>query len=125
MKKVKGQIKKCCGSKQQPHVSLSPEETQQIFDLAASMTEYPPTPDSGNASSYQEGGEHYQRMKIQPWDVVDTWPLQQRIGAYRFSAVKYLMRLGEKDDILVEAKKARQCCHKLQDTIEIGETTGE
>ena len=79
----------------------------------------------GNASSYQEGGEHYQRMKIEPWDVVDTWPLQQRIGAYRFSALKYIMRLGEKDDLLTEAKKSRHCCHKLQDTIALGDINDE
>jgi hypothetical protein len=28
----------------------------------------------------QFGGDHYKRMGIEPWDVVDTWPLEQRIG---------------------------------------------
>lgn len=122
--------------KSEEYALLDPKTIQDLFDTALDMENSCKTSHSRNKStasgdttedpsSYQEGGDHYKRMKIQPWDVVDTWPLQQRIGAYRFSALKYIMRLGEKDNLLVEAKKSKHCCHKLQDTIEIGETTGE
>jgi hypothetical protein len=43
----------------------------------------------------QFGGDHYKRMGIEPWDVVDTWPLEQRIGYYRGGALKYTMRMGQ------------------------------
>jgi hypothetical protein len=62
---------------------------------------------------YQIGGDHYKSMAVEPWDVVDTWPLEQRIGAYRFSTLKYLMRMGAKDEQVQELKKAQHCLHKL------------
>lgn len=61
----------------------------------------------------QEGGTHYREMGLQPWDVVDTWPLEQRIGFYRGNALKYLMRMGTKDDEGLEIRKARHVLTKL------------
>jgi len=66
-----------------------------------------------NAGEYQVGGNHYQKMGIQPWQVFDTWPVEQQIGFHRGNAIKYLMRLGSKDEQLQEAKKALQYCQKL------------
>jgi hypothetical protein len=40
------------------------------------------------ARDKQVGGEHYKSMPIEPWDVVDTWPLEQRIGYYRGGGLK-------------------------------------
>jgi hypothetical protein len=54
--------------------------------------------------SKQFGGDHYKRMGIEPWDVVDTWPLEQRIGYYRGGALKYTMRMGNKDERYKSAK---------------------
>lgn len=68
------------------------------------------------ARDRQEGGTHYKDMKVEPWDVVDTWPLDQRIGVYRFGALKYLMRMGNKDDRIQELKKA---AHYLEKLIEV------
>jgi len=50
------------------------------------------------AKDRQVGGDHYKAMGVQPWDVVDTWPRDQRIGYYRGGALKYLMRMGSKDE---------------------------
>lgn len=72
------------------------------------------------ARAQQVGGTHYLDMDIEPWDVVDTWPLEQQIGFYRASALKYIMRLGSKDEDLQEAKKA---AHYVQKLIEV--LTGE
>lgn len=49
---------------------------------------------------------HYEKMSVQPLDVIKDWPIQQQIGALRFAALKYVMRLGNKDDGLIEAEKA-------------------
>jgi hypothetical protein len=59
------------------------------------------------------GGTHYLDMGIQPWDVIDTWTQEQRIGFHRGNSLKYLMRLGSKDEQLQEAKKARHYIDKL------------
>ena len=75
----------------------------------------------GSASSRQVGGGHYKGMKIEPWDVVDTWPLEQRVGAYRYAALKYIMRLGAKDERADEALKGAHCAEKLGETLTIGE----
>jgi hypothetical protein len=70
----------------------------------------------GRANDTQVGGTHYKNMGVEPWDVVDTWTLEQRIGAYRHGALKYLMRMGTKDEQLQEIKKA---AHYLQKLIEV------
>jgi len=67
--------------------------------------------------SRQVGGVHYVSMEIQPWDVVDTWPPEQRIGYYRGNALKYLMRLGSKDAGAQEAEKAAHYCQKLAEEL--------
>ena len=61
----------------------------------------------------QVGGTHYVDMKIQPWDVIDTWPAEQRIGYYRGCSLKYLMRMGSKDESAQEIAKGRHCMAKL------------
>ena len=68
------------------------------------------------ANEKQFGGDHYKNMGVEPWDVVDTWPLEQRIGAYRHGALKYLMRMGSKDEQLQEIKK---CGHYIEKLIEV------
>lgn len=65
------------------------------------------------ADKYMHGGDHYVRMGVEPWNVIDSWPLEQRIGFYRGCALKYLMRLGNKDASLQEAQKAKHYCEKL------------
>jgi len=65
------------------------------------------------ARDRQIGGDHYKRMDIEPWDVVDTWPLEQRIGYYRGGALKYLMRMGSKDESAEEIAKGQHYMEKL------------
>lgn len=68
------------------------------------------------ASERQEGGDHYKRMGVEPWDVIDTWPLEQQIGAYRSGALKYIMRMGTKDESPQEIAKGK---HYLERLIEV------
>ena len=66
------------------------------------------------ANDRQVGGTHYKDLTIQPWDVVDTWPLEQRIGFYRGNALKYLMRWRRKNG----TQDLRKCIHYLEKLIE-------
>lgn len=68
------------------------------------------------ASDYMVGGTHYKDMKIEPWTVADTWPLEQQIGIYRHGALKYIMRMGRKDEQVQELQKA---IHYLEKLIEV------
>lgn len=70
------------------------------------------------ANDRQVGGEHYKRMKVQVWDVVDTWPLEQRVGFYRGNALKYLMRMGVKDAQPVEIGKGIHYLEKLLEVLQ-------
>jgi hypothetical protein len=65
----------------------------------------------------QVGGTHYKAMRVEPWDVIDTWPLEQRIGAYRAGLLKYVMRMGSKDERLQEAEKALHYAEKLVEVL--------
>jgi len=71
-----------------------------------------------SAKKRQVGGDHYKDMGIEPWDVVDTWPLEQQIGAHRLAALKYLMRMGSKDEAAQEIRKAAHVCEKLAEVLE-------
>ena len=76
------------------------------------------------ASATQVGGTHYKDKAVQPWDVVDTWPLEQRIGAYRHGALKYVMRMGTKDENVQEIKKAVHYLQKLIEVLEVEASKG-
>ena len=69
------------------------------------------------ANKKQFGGDHYKRMGIEPWDVVDTWPLEQRIGYYRGGALKYIMRMGSKDQSRQEIEKGKHYMEKLLEVL--------
>lgn len=70
----------------------------------------------------KRGSQHYLDMGVTPWNVVDTWPMEQRIGWYRGCALKYLMRMGNKDEQAQEIRKAAHCIDKLLEVLleEIG-----
>jgi hypothetical protein len=70
------------------------------------------------ARDTQVGGQHYKVMGVEPWDVVDSWPWEQRVGYYRGGALKYLMRLGLKDEMVQEAEKARHYMDKLIEVLQ-------
>ena len=74
-----------------------------------------------NANAVQVGGSHYKDAAVQPWHVVDTWPLEQRLGFYRGNALKYVMRMGTKDENIQESKKA---IHYLQKLVEVLDEPG-
>lgn len=69
------------------------------------------------ANDKQCGGTHYKDMGVQPWDVVDTWPREQRIGYYRGGALKYLMRMGSKDENAQEIAKGQHYLEKLLEVL--------
>lgn len=68
------------------------------------------------ANAKQVGGVHYKAMGVEPWDVIDTWPVEQQIGAYRAGALKYIMRMGSKDE---EAQEIGKGIHYLEKLLEI------
>jgi hypothetical protein len=78
----------------------------------------PRAEDQGSrATDRQVGGTHYKDMGVEPWDVVDTWPYEQRLGYYRGGALKYVMRSGRKDNEIQEAGKAIHYLEKLIETL--------
>ena len=70
-----------------------------------------------SASDVQVGGTHYLSMGVEPWDVVDTWPLEQQIGFYRGNALKYIMRMGNKDEASTEVGKGKHYLEKLLEVL--------
>ena len=69
------------------------------------------------ANAKQVGGTHYKAMGVEPWDVIDTWPIEQRIGYYRGNALKYIMRMGSKDQSDQEAQKGLHYLEKLVEVL--------
>jgi len=93
--------------------------TEQILELTPAMEvkpgEFIETP---KANTIQEGGNHYKQMGIEPWDIYDTWPAEQRIGAYRANCVKYVLRLEDKDSRVLNARKLKHYAQKLVEVAE-------
>jgi hypothetical protein len=73
------------------------------------------------ARKTQAGGDHYLRMEIQPFDVIDTWPVEQRIGFYRGNLLKYTMRMGAKEDNAKEIAKAKHYAEKLLEVLNVSQ----
>jgi hypothetical protein len=73
------------------------------------------------ARSHQVGGSHYKSLGVQPWDVVDTWSYEQRVGFYRGNAIKYLMRMGSKDESQTEIAKGMHYMQKLIEVLQENE----
>ena len=70
------------------------------------------------ADNMQIGGNHYLEMGVEPWNVIDTWPVEQRIGFYRGNALKYVMRMGSKDENVKEIRKSSHYLAKLAEVLE-------
>lgn len=64
------------------------------------------------ANDYMVGGDHYTKKAVQPWDVIDTWPHAERVGAYRMNVLKYVMRYTDKNGV-EDLRKARHYLEKL------------
>lgn len=95
--------------------------TNYAGDIIAYRVVEAAKPKPQTARDTQVGGDHYKKAGVQPWDVVDTWPIEQQIGFYRGNALKYVMRMGTKDENLREIRKA---AHYLQKLVEVLEQKG-
>jgi hypothetical protein len=73
------------------------------------------------ARNHQVGGSHYKSLGVEPWDVVDTWSYEQRVGFYRGNAIKYLMRMGTKDESPTEIAKGMHYMQKLIEVLQENE----
>jgi hypothetical protein len=82
------------------------------------VVEYGWANEEEQANKQQVGGDHYKNMGVEPWNVIDTWPIEQRIGAYRAGALKYLMRMGTKDADGLEIAKSKHYLQKLLEVLE-------
>lgn len=74
-----------------------------------------------NVDDEQAGGDHYKRMEIQPWAVIDTWALAERIGFYRGNLLKYTMRMHDKDAPKDNIEKAAHYARKLSEVLDEAE----
>jgi len=58
----------------------------------------------------QVGGDHYKKLKLQPWEIIDACGL----GFYEGNAIKYILR--KKDSRIEDLRKA---IHYLEHQIEL------
>jgi len=79
-------------------------------------------PKAKTANTRQVGGSHYKDMPVQPWAVVDSWPIEQRIGFYRGGALKYIMRAGAKGADIEDYQKAQHYLEKLVEVLGDGQS---
>jgi hypothetical protein len=78
--------------------------------------EYGAEENKSAAMQREVGGDHYLKMPVQPWDVIDTFDHAQAIGFYKGNAIKYIMRAGTKGPATEDYEKA---VHYLEKLLEI------
>lgn len=48
-----------------------------------------------SANDRQEGGDHYKKMSIQPWEAMEAWATDEQFSGYLLlSAIAYLARVN-------------------------------
>lgn len=71
------------------------------------------------ASARQEGGDHYRRLSIQPWDAMEAWMTREEfIGFLLGNVIKYAARARLKGGVS-DLKKLRHYADKLIETLEV------
>ena len=66
------------------------------------------------ADAMQVGGDHYKKMGIQPWELMEiTLSKEEFIGYLKGCVIKYAMRDGKKENAPDDADKARHYMAKL------------
>ena len=76
------------------------------------------------ANSKQVGGSHYAEQEIQPWDVMQSMSGRDSANMFApfqwhllFTALKYVMRAGRKNDAREDVDKAIHYLEKLRDSL--------
>jgi len=66
------------------------------------------------ADAMQVGGDHYKKMGIQPWELMEVALSEEEfIGYLKGCVIKYAMRDGKKENAPDDADKARHYMAKL------------
>jgi hypothetical protein len=68
------------------------------------------------ADDIQIGGDHYKKMGMQPWDVMESVLTHQEfIGFLKGNVIKYALRNGCKDNSTDDVEKAMHYATKLKE----------
>ena len=75
-----------------------------------------------SANDRQEGGDHYKKMSIQPWEAMEAWATDEQFSGYLLlTAIAYLARVnsaGVGKGGKVDVKKAIHFLEKWVEVIE-------
>lgn len=115
---VGGPVKTSNGCSAIPSVFHPEYKDESMIETSNGCSAIPPSILRGN----QVGGDHYENMKIQPWDAAREWStVEEYIGYHVITAVSYLARHKLKGG-LQDIKKAH---HHLSELIRYLETDTE
>lgn len=69
-----------------------------------------------SADERQVDGDHYKRMAVQPWELMEAvLTYEEFVGYLKGNAIKYLMRDGNKPGAEKDAEKAKHYLQKLKE----------
>lgn len=78
-----------------------------------------------HALNRQEGGDHYRKMAVQPWEALEAWlSHDQFMGFLVGNAVKYIGRFNSVDyqkGGITDLKKARHYLDRAIEILEAGQ----
>lgn len=75
------------------------------------------------ARERQVGGDHYEKLEIQPWDALEAWMSHEEFCGYlRGSAITYMVRYQDKGGT-EDLKKARHTLDRLIEAEESRKST--
>ena len=83
-------------------------------DTINNLSHYSHEPKKLPADAMQVGGDHYKKMGIQPWELMEVaLSKEEFIGYLKGCVIKYAMRDGKKENAPDDADKARHYMAKL------------
>lgn len=105
---------------QQPGLQewLGLQDEELLRRLRASPTLGISGPPDADPDQVQVGGDHYKRLKVQPWDAMEAWATPEQFRGYLLlTAVGYLARVSTPGAAgkggRVDVAKARHVLDKL------------
>ncbi len=83
------------------------------------LTLYPLNGTPKGADARQAGGDHYKKMKVQPWDAMEAWLTQEEFqGFLKGNIIKYIARANSgKEDHNLMLEKAGHYQQKLDEML--------
>lgn len=105
--------------KQYREGKVAKHPNNEMFNVVAMMAVRHNREEQSPADARQAGGDHYKKLKVQPWDAMEAWLTPEEFrGFLKGNIIKYIARANSgKEDHNLMIEKAAHYQQKLDEMI--------